>query len=304
MELEPILQLLAVLAGGYAIYWTRRLWLLWREPAAGPRAPSLVQLVIGLGTNFFDTLGIGNFAPTTVIYRSTKMVPDELIPGTMNVGHTLPVVLMGFLFIGTVKVEPLTLYSMIGGAVLGAWIGAGVVARLPRRKIQVGMGVALLIAAAFFTRDQFKVQPIDEGALGLAGGALILASIAIGALGALMTIGVGLYAPCMVLVSVMGMNPKAAFPIMMGACAFLMPVASGRFVATGKYRPRPALGLTLGGFIGVLIAFPLVGKMSLYWLKWLVVVVVVVTAVWMLSSASRDPAPRDPDQGEPTKPVP
>ena len=284
--MDPILGLLAVFAGAYLVYW---FWRLTRERSMGSCVPGPGQLAIGFGTNFFDTLGIGNFAPTTALYRATRMVPDESIPGTMNAGHALPVVLMAFLFIDHVEVEPLTLYCTIGAAVLGAWVGVGIVARLPRRKIQVGMAVALLVAAGFMLRDQVQQAPqMAEGSLGLAGGALILASLAIGALGALMTIGVGLYAPCMVLVSMLGMNPKAAFPIMMGACAFLMPVASARLISAGKYRPRPALGLTLGGIPGVLIAFYLVKSLPLYWLKWLVVGVVVLTAVWMLASAGRD----------------
>ena len=162
------------------------------------------------------------------------------------------------------------------------------------------MGVALLVAAGFLLRGQFETAPqTAEGALGLSGGALALAGVAIGLLGALMTIGVGLYAPCMVLVSLLGMNPQAAFPIMMGACAFLMPVASARFVSTGRYRRRAALGLTLGGIPGVLIAFYLVKSLPLYWLKWLVVVVVVLTAVWMMASALRGPGDRDAGQPGP-----
>ncbi len=251
--------------------------------------PTAHQALIGFVTNFFDTLGIGNFAPTTAWYRAAKVVPDELIPGTMNVGHTLPVMLMGFLFIEIVEVETVTLVSMIASAVVGAWLGAGVVARLPRRPIQLGMGGALLVAALLMTAFQFDLEPAGDEALGLAGGRLVVACGVIGVLGALMTIGVGLYAPCMILVSLMGMNPVAAFPIMMGACAFLMPVASTRFVWSGKVRMRAALGLTLGGLPAVLIAALLVKSLPLHALKWLVIAVVLVTAVQMLRSA-RAPA--------------
>ena len=64
----------------------------WRLPLVSKR-PSFEALLTGFVTNFFDTLGIGSFAPSTVIFRFRQMVPDELIPGTLNVGHTLPVVL-------------------------------------------------------------------------------------------------------------------------------------------------------------------------------------------------------------------
>ncbi|SMP79080.1 hypothetical protein SAMN06265222_12910 [Neorhodopirellula lusitana] len=102
--------------------------------------PTPLNMLIGFVTNFFDTLGIGNFAPTTAWFRYAKLVPDELIPGTMNVGHTLPVMLMAFLYIEIVEVESTTLLSMIGSSVIGAWVGAGVVSQLPKKRIQIGMG--------------------------------------------------------------------------------------------------------------------------------------------------------------------
>ena len=82
-------------------------------------------------------------------------------------------------------------------------------------------------------------------------------------LGALMTLGVGLYAPCLILVSLLGMNPIAAFPIMMGSCAFLMPVAGLRFIAAQSYDARASLGLAIGGIPGVLIAAFIVKQLPL-----------------------------------------
>ncbi len=200
-----------------------------KEPGTDARwLPNRLQTLIGFVTNFFDTLGIGNFAPTTAWFRYAKLVPDELIPGTMNAGHTLPVMLMAYLYIDDVDVESATLLCMIASAVLGAWFGAGIVARLPRKRIQIGMGGALVVATLLMAAFQFDLKPEGAQALGLEWSRLIPACLVIGMLGALMTIGVGLYAPCMILVSLMGMDPLAAFPIMMGACAFLMPVASTR----------------------------------------------------------------------------
>ena len=79
-----------------------------------------------------------------------------------------------------------------------------------------------------------------------------------------MMLGIGLYAPCMILVSLLGMNPTAAFPIMMGSCAFLMPVSSVRFVRAQTYDVRAALGLALGGLPAALIAAKLVESLPLY----------------------------------------
>ena len=280
---------LGVLAIGYMVVLVTSVWRTRRASIESGTAdswlPAPLHTLIGFATNFFDTLGIGNFAPTMAWFRYARLVPDELIPGTMNVGHTLPVMLMGLIFIEIVEVEPVTLICMIASSVFGAWLGAGIVAQLPRTRIQIGMGGALLVAALLMIAFQFELMTEADQALGLEWPRLIAACLVIGMLGALMTIGVGLYAPCMILVSLMGMDPKAAFPIMMGACAFLMPVASTRFVFSGKLRMRVALGLTLGGLPAVLIAAFLVKSLPLYALKWLVVVVVLFTAIQMLRSA-------------------
>ncbi len=279
---------LGVLALGYLtvlVTSVRRSRYTATEAASSDWLPTPLETLIGFVTNFFDTLGIGNFAPTTAWFRYAKLVPDELIPGTMNVGHTLPVMLMAFLYIEIVEVESTTLLCMIGSAMVGAWLGAGVVSQLPKKRIQIGMGGALIVAAMLMAAFQFDLKPKGAQALGLEWMQLVPASLLIGMLGALMTIGVGLYAPCMILVSLMGMNPIAAFPIMMGSCAFLMPFASTRFILSGKLQLQAALGLTLGGIPAVLIAALLVKSLPLYALKWLVVLVVLLTAIQMLRSA-------------------
>ena len=259
-----------------------------RARAAGDASvgwPSPLETVIGFVTNFFDTLGIGSFAPTTSWFKMQRVVPDERIPGTLNVGHTPPVIAQAFIFIAIVQVEMLTLASMIAAAVVGAWLGAGVVAGLPRRAIQIGMGVALLVAALLFVASNLNLFPVGGEARGLAGATLAFAVAVNFVLGALMTLGIGMYAPSLILVSLLGMNPQVAFPIMMGSCAFLMPVAGMRFLKEGAYSLRPSLGLALGGVPAVLIAAFLVRSLPLTTLRWLVVVVVTYAAVMMLRSA-------------------
>lgn len=246
----------------------------------------LWDLAIGFVTNFFDALGIGNFAPTTAAFKLLRRMPDEDIPGTLNAGHSLPVLLEALIFIAAVAVDLTTLVGMIVAAVVGAWFGAGIVARLPRRAIQVGMGVALLVAAALFLAANLHWTPGGGEALGLRGGALVFAIGVNCVLGALMTLGIGLYAPCLILISLLGMSPLAAFPIMMGSCALLMPVAAVRFIKAGRYNLRASVALAVAGVPGVLIAAYIVKSLPLLWLRWLVVVVVTYTALTMLSSRS------------------
>jgi uncharacterized membrane protein YfcA len=277
---------LALLTAGYIVYWIRSVR---RRPPArsGEDRPTGLLLLIGAVTNFFDTLGIGSFAPTTSVFKLRRLVPDERIPGTLNVGHTLPTITQAFIFIAVVKVEVPTLIGMIAASVLGAWLGAGVVSGLPRRQVQVGMGAALLAAATFFAMTNLGLFPSGGDTLGLSPGLLLAGLAGNFVLGALMSLGIGLYAPCMILVALLGMNPKAAFPIMMGSCAFLMPVGSARFIRKGSYQLGAALSLTLGGIPAVFAAAYLVKSLPLTALRWLVVGVVAYAAVAMLRSARR-----------------
>jgi uncharacterized membrane protein YfcA len=258
-----------------------------RRATTEPVAPRGADYAIGFVSNFFDTLGIGSFATTTAAYKSWKLVPDEQIPGTLNVGHTINAVIQALIFIVAVEVEFRTLLFMIGAACAGAWLGAGIVAGMSRRTVQLGMGSALLGASVIVLAQLFNLAPGGE-ALALTGGLLIAGVVGNFVLGALMTLGVGLYAPCMVLVSILGMNPAAAFPIMMGSCAFLMPVASLQFIRKGAYNLRAALGLALGGPLAVLLAVWLVTSLPTPMVRVLVLIVILYTSITMLRSAARE----------------
>lgn len=252
------------------------------------------RIFIGALTNFLDTLGIGSYATTTSIFKLKQTVADENIPGTLNVGHALPTVTEALIYITIVAVDPGTLVAMIAASVVGAWLGAGIVSRLPRRRVQIGMGIALLAAAGLMAGKQFGWFPGGGDLLALQRAPLAVGLIGNAILGALMTLGIGLYAPCMILVSLLGMNPKAAFPIMMGSCAFLMPTASVRFVRSRRYDLRAAIGLTIGGVPAVIVAAYLIKELPLDTVRLLVIFVVVYTAAMMLQSAAASAAsPRE-----------
>lgn len=275
-----ILAALAAVAIAYMIVWAALV-----RSSRAFAMPSLLQIGIGFVTDFFDTLGIGSFAPTTSLFKFFKLVPDEQVPGTLNVGHALPTICEALIYITVIGVNPLTLVLLIVASVAGAWLGAGLVARWPRRNVQIGMGSALVVAAIIFVMQNLKLLPAGGNALGLSGTLLAAGIVANFCLGALMTIGIGLYAPAIIMISLLGMNPKAAFPIMMGSCAFLMPAAGIRFVKFDAYSFKAALGLTLGGIPGVLIAAYIVKSMPLEIVKWLVIVIVLYAAFTMLRSA-------------------
>jgi uncharacterized membrane protein YfcA len=276
---DPKTILLAILLLVTAIFvslWARASWL---------------RLGIGFLTDFLDTLGIGSFATTTTLFRLKKLVADENIPGTLNVGHALPTVVQALIYITIVEVDFTTLSLLIIAAIGGSWIGAEIVAGFNRTTIQRGMGIALLVAAVLMLMTALNRFPGGGEAFSLAGGKLV-AGVAINfALGALMTLGIGLYAPCMIMVSLLGMNPTAAFPIMMGSCAFLMPIAGYQFIRKGKYDLRAAMGLAIGGIPAVLLAGLIVKSLPLNYVRWLVVVVVIYAAISLLRSSTRRAEP-------------
>jgi uncharacterized membrane protein YfcA len=281
-----LLGLLGIIAVAFAAYWIASIGAARR--AGGERvAPTLYELFVGFVTDFFDTLGIGSFATTTTLYRARRTIDDRLLPGTMNVGHALPTVVQAYIYTQVIDVEVRTLILMIAAAVAGSLIGAPIVARWPRKNVQVGLGLALLVLTGVLVYRQLWTEP-KTGTIALSGGLLAAGIVGNFVLGALMTIGVGLYAPCLVMVSMLGMNPGTGFPIMMGSCAFLMPLAGVPFIRQKSYSPSAAIGLTLAGIPAVIIAAKIVQSMDLYVVKWLVAIVVVYTSITLLAAARRE----------------
>jgi uncharacterized membrane protein YfcA len=258
----------------------------------GVGRPSLEGVALGAVTNFFDTLGIGSFAPTTAWLRLRRLVPDSYIPTILNAGHGLPTVVEALIFINLVKVDPWLLATCIAAAVAGAVVGAPIVVRLPLRAVQAVVGVALLLAAAAFVAKNLDLMPGGGAALSLPPPLFAVAVAGYFVFGALMTCGIGLFAPSLVLLPLLGMNPQASFPMMMGACAFLMPVSGLRFLRSERMDIRLVIGITLGGVPAVLVAALIVKSLPLTALRWGVVAVVLYAAAVLLRSALR-PGPVD-----------
>jgi uncharacterized membrane protein YfcA len=238
--------------------------------------------LLGFITNGLNVLGIGSFAPTTAGLRLLKQTDDTLLPGTLNVSCTLPVIIQAIVFIKVIEVEPVTLIGMFVAASIGSYLGAGVVVKLPAQKIRVVIGIALYVAAFFMLAGQFQWLSGGGDAVGLRGVRLVVAILCNGVFGALMTAGVGLYAPCMALICLLGMSPSVAFPIMMGSCAFLLPISSLRFIRTGKYDRKTTLVLQVSGMVGIVVGVSIVISLPLNILRWIVMVVLLYTATTML----------------------
>lgn len=262
---------------------------LWRTTATIKWHDNLVGGGIGLVTDFLDTLGIGSFVTTTTLFQATNYLADERdLPGTMNIAHAIPTITEALFFVTVVRVDLITLISMVLAAVVGSLIGSEVVVRLNQAVIQRIMAIALIVTSILMAVNKMgwvSMIAIHNNAMGLSGWPLVIGISGNFILGMLMSAGVGLYAPCMVLVYFLGLKPIAAFPIMMLSCALLMPAVSLNFMRTKRYSLKGILGFIAGGVIGVIIAATLVKSLSLAVLGWLIVVVSCWTAYQLWRSA-------------------
>jgi hypothetical protein len=245
--------------------------------------------MIGVVVNFLDTLGIGSYAQITSLFKLRGRPTDDLIPGTMNVGSAIPSFFGAFLFIISIKVDPVLLFAMITSSGIGAWLGAGIVSRMPKSHIQRVMGCALLVAAAFLILGLMGFVPTSGTGMTLEGWRF---GVAVGAnfvLGALMCVGIGNYAPSMVLLSFLGMHPIAAYPIMIGSDGLIIPIASIGFIRSARFDQSVAVGLVIGGVLGTFAAFPLVTTIGghLNAMRGLVILVVLYAAGSMLLSSRK-----------------
>jgi uncharacterized membrane protein YfcA len=256
--------------------------------------PKFEAIALGAVTDFFDTLGIGSYAPTTAWIRLRRLTPDENLPATLNVGHALPTVVEAAIFFWLlgVHVDPVLLGSCIGAAVLGGVVGAPLVLRAPVRLVQGVVGVALIIAAGLYAMSNLNLFPAGGAATTLTGAAFYTAVGVHFVLGALMAFGIGLYAPSLIMLSLMGLDPHLAFPIMAGACAFLMLSTGFRFVESKRIDLRLVLGIALGGALAVPVAALVVKSLDVVVLRWGVVFVVLYAAVQLLVAALRGGAAR------------
>jgi len=261
--------------------------ILLRSAIAARAVPSAETLSVGAMVNFFDTLGIGSFAPTTAWLKFRRLVPDRLLPQTMLVGLTPPSMMQAliFLILLGVMVDPVLLVGCVIALLIGGLLGAPLVARSRVWVVQTVVAVALLLAAAMYTLINLQLMPGGGIANSLPLHLLIAAIAANFVFGLLLNFGVGNYAPTLVMLSLMGMDPRLCFPIMAGGAALTGAGASIRHIQMGEIDMRIVMGLAIGGIPAVLVAAFLVKEMPLEMLRWLVIVVVLYAAAVMIRSA-------------------
>ena len=244
--------------------------------------------ITGFVANFLDTLGIGSFAPSSAAFKLTRSVDDVLVPGTLNVGDTVPVCVEAFLFFGFVEMDVITLVLMLVASVAGSILMASIVSKFDRKKVRYTLFIGLFILATVILMKVLGVGPFGTVGteLGLSGIKLVIAVVGNFIFGALMSIGVGLYAPCMAMVLALGMDAGCAFPAMMGSCAYLMAFGNGpKFIKEGRYDMVASWTQAIFGALGVYVAYAFVKSLPLDVLTKIIVAIVYLTAFLYLRDA-------------------
>ena len=231
---------------------------------------------------FLSTFGISDFAIGTVLYPKLGWTSMKKLPGTLNTQCVIPVAVMALSYISSVEVGIKTLAVCIIAQVIGAYVGPKFVVKLPEDTIKKFVGFGLIVAAFLIFAGQMEWIPSNGVSKELYGGKLILAAVLLFTYGALNNIGIGSFALTMVTVYLLGMDPIAAFPIMMGACTFSVPTGSVQFVKLDQYSRKITLFTSTFGVLGVLVAVFLVKSLDTYLLKWLVIFVLIYSSYTML----------------------
>ena len=262
--------------------------------------------VAGVITQFFDFMGIGSYGTLTAWFKFTKAVPDKLIPGTLNTCTIFTMTVMTVATVTVMEIEPLTLWVSAICAGIGGLVGSNVISKMNVNAIRWGMGIALIIVAAIIVLRQLGFMPGGGEAIGVHGVKLVILAVVAFILGALMTIGIGLYAPMMATAFLLGISPDVAYPLFMGTCAVMIPFAGINFVRqckkTGKqqYDYKAIICISLFGCVGVAVGLFLITSLPLDAIKWIVSCVLVITAVTMFKSAVDSKKAVEPTEAEKT----
>lgn len=256
-----------------------------RAALAGRASPTPESIILGACTNFFDTLGIGSFAPTMAWFKFRRLVPDRLIPCTLIVGHTLPTMVQGVIFLAVLAVDPVLLVGSVLAFLMGGLFGVRLVVGARVWAVQMVVGCGLILAAIFYALANLHLMPGGGSAASLPAPLLVVAIVASFVIGVLLNFGIGNYAPTLALLSLMGMDPRLCFPIMAASAGLTMASASVRYIGIGEVNLRIVMGMALGGIPAVFAAAFIVKTMPIEMLRWLVIVIVLYAAIVMLRAA-------------------
>lgn len=281
MIVNVILILIVIVNGTFAIKFIQD-YVSHREEAKKEPGNPIAMAITTFFMFLLSTFGISDFAVGTVLYNKFKWTKAKILPGTLNTQCVIPVAVMALAYITSIDVDLTTLIVAILAQVIGAYIGPRYVVKMDVNVIKKFISAGLLIAAALILMGKVGIYPTGGDAVGLSGVKLVLLGVLSFAYGAFNNVGIGSYALTMATVYALGLNPGVAFPIMMGACTFSVPVGSMQFIKLDSYSRKITLFAAIFGSLGVLVAVFIVKSMDVAMLQWLVVGVLIYSAITMI----------------------
>ncbi|MCP1638918.1 sulfite exporter TauE/SafE family protein [Streptococcus gallinaceus] len=282
MSFKDILLLLVVVVNAYfAVIFVKDL-LVHRNEIMSEKANTIALPFTSAIIFFLSTVGISDFAISTSLYPKLNWTSVKKLPGTLNTQCTIPVAVMALAYITKIEVSVVTLIVCIVSQMVGSYFGAKFAVKLPADKLKVSIGIGMIIASLIILGGKFGFLPGGGDATALTGIKLVIAAIALAIFGALNNIGIGSYALTMITVYLLGLNPAVAFPIMMGAATFSVPVGSVQFVKSGEYSRKITLFTSTFGVLGVLCAVFVVTSLNTAILQWFVAFILLYSAYGML----------------------
>lgn len=302
---EWVMKIVLVLGMIYTVFLLVRYFATVKKTDAGlkkyneEKKPIIFKSITAFIAQFLDTLGVGSFLTLTASWKLTKTVDDLNIPGTLNVGCVVPVGVQALLFFQTIQVDITTIVCMTIASVIGSYVGARIVTKLNRTAVRFAMFLGMTIVGAIMVCQQLHVGPFGMAGseTGVTGVKLVIATAVCFVLGGLMNIGVGFYPPCMALVVLLGMDATIAFPVMFGACTYLMAFGTApKFIKEGRFDMFAAATLTVFGTIGSVICYFTVFsflKSQIGILIWIITIIVFITAGMFLKDFIGDKKNKD-----------
>lgn len=259
------------------------LWKIVRLALSAPgkisEIPNKIYLLLtGFIANIADTLGLGSFAVIVAMNNRWKMIDDKQLPGTLNAQSVLPTLLQSLLFLNIVAIDLKVLVPFVLAACLGGLICGSLVARLEKQRVRQAMILGFIGIGCLIFANQMSWLPVGGDAITLPTSKILIGIPAMLLAGMLPGVGVGIYVPIQVILFFLGLSPLVAFPIMTTSGAIAQSVTAYAFVSKNEFASRESIWIGVAGFVGVLIAVPMITYVNHSTLRWLLLFIVFYNA--------------------------
>ncbi len=263
-------------------------WQTYQNKILLPLANKVKLGLSGVVAFLADTIGVGSFAINIAFAKIFKLMPTDKLPGYVNASQVLPGTIQAFIFMTMVNVDMFTLATLAIAASIGGILGAIFVSKMNATLLKKLMIFCFAGMIVLLFATEAGLLNISGDAAALSGMKLFITAIAMTIAGALTAACVGLYATSQAILFLAGISPLAAFPIMMAAGALQQPLLAITFLTKNKVPVKETLIVSITGLIGIAIGLPLITSVSIHFLHYLLICVLLYNIFSIASSLKQD----------------